>query len=276
MYDTISIIMTTFNRVENTLKCINCLINCDLPDNTNLKIFIADSNSPDNTIKTIKNRFPFIEIFNIGNNIFWNQGMRLAWMEAAKYNTKFYLLLNDDTFLKKDALHILLNDFKSLKNHSIIVGATDYNGNLTYGGRSEKYNSSLIKPNGLPQKIKYMNGNCVLVSRTIFEKLGNLNDRYSHSLGDIDYGLRAIKNNIEVYISSSIIGTCAPNSFMWYNPEFSLYTRFKLLFSPKGLPIKEYIYFNYTYFGILKVFKFLISISIALFLPRIFVKINNK
>ena len=98
MYDTISIIMTTFNRVENTLKCINCLINCDLPDNTNLKIFIADSNSPDNTIKTIKNRFPFIEIFNIGNNIFWNQGMRLAWMEAAKYNTKFYLLLNDDTF----------------------------------------------------------------------------------------------------------------------------------------------------------------------------------
>jgi len=274
--DLISVILTTYNRAETTLTCLKNLKECDLPVNVYLKIFIADSNSPDNTLEIIRNKYPFIEVFNVGDNVFWNQGMRLAWQKAACSNPEYYLLLNDDTFLKRNTLKILLDDYKSIKTPSIIVGVTDYNGKLTYGGRNEKYNSDLIRPNGSPQEITYMNGNCVLVSESIFKKLGILNPRYSHSLGDIDYGLTAIKNNIGVYISSFVIGNCSSNSFIWYSPEISIFRRFKFLFSPKGLPLKEYVYFNYTFFGIFKVFKFLASTIVALLLPKLFIKIQQK
>ena len=272
----ISVILTTYNRVENTLTCLKHLKNCDLPKNIYLKIFIADSNSSDNTLKIVKSTYPDIEIFNVGNDVFWNQGMRLAWEKALKFQTDYFLWLNDDTYLNKNALKTLIKDYRSLFNSSIIVGVTDHKSELTYGGRIKKYNNELLKPNGFPQKATYMNGNCVLVSNKIYSKLGNLNSYYNHSLGDIDYGLRAIKNNVGVYISSYVVGSCLPNFFIWYDPKFSFLKRYKLLISPKGLPLKDYVYFNYTFFGIFKVIKFFASTTIALLYPKLFIKIQKK
>ena len=97
--------MTTYNRSTNTIICLNNLFNCYLPDEYNLNVFIADSNSPDNTEKTIKEKFSNVDIFNVGDNIFWNQGMRLAWDRALKISPDFFLWLNDDTFLYKNALN---------------------------------------------------------------------------------------------------------------------------------------------------------------------------
>lgn len=268
--------MTTYNRSTNTTKCLTNLFNCYLPDEFSLNVFIADSNSPDNTEKIIKEKFPGVDIFNVGDNVFWNQGMRLAWDRALKINPDYFLWLNDDTFLYENALNTLIKDYQSLNNSSIVVGVTDHNGELTYGGRIKKYNNDLIKPNGFPEKATYMNGNCVLVSNKIYIELGNLSHHYSHSLGDIDYGLRAKKKNIGVNTSSNLVGSCSPNFFIWYNPKSTLTTRFKLLLSPKGLPLKEYVYFNYTFFGVFKVFKFLVSTSVALFLPKLFIKIQQK
>jgi len=272
----INVILTTYNRVDCTLKCLEHLLKCELPANFKLQIFITDSNSPDNTLGIIKKKYPFVKISNVGNDIFWNQGMRLAWQKAAITNPEYYLWLNDDTYLNKNALKTLLIDYQSIKSPAIITGVTDFKGNLTYGGRRQKYDGNLIRPNGSPQSVTYMNGNCVLVSKGIFKKLGNLNSRYSHSLGDIDYGLTAIKNDIGVYISSNIVGNCSPNLFVWYNPKSTLYNRFKFLFSPKGIILKEFVYFNYTFFGVFKVFKFLISTSVALFFPKLFIKIHQK
>ena len=62
--------MTTYNRSINTIKCLNNLFDCYLPDEYNLSVFIADSNSPDNTEKVIKEKFTNFNIFNVGENVF--------------------------------------------------------------------------------------------------------------------------------------------------------------------------------------------------------------
>jgi GT2 family glycosyltransferase len=259
--------MTTYNRVEKTLSCLENLFNCFLPKEYDLNVYIADSNSPDNTEKIIKKKFPDVYIFNVGDNVFWNQGMRLAWDRASKINPDFFLWLNDDTHLYKNSIKEILNDY-SYKKNSIIVGVTEDGKDLSYGGR-RNFKENILKPNGSPQKIKIMNGNFVLVPKQVFEIVGYLNYRFSHSLGDIDYGLRALKNRINIYCTSKIVGYCSKNESVWYK-ENSFFKRLKVLNSPKGTPLKEYFYFNNKHFGILKGTKFLMASFVALIYPKLY------
>lgn len=263
----IAVIITTYNRITSTLNCLKNLFNCYLPDEYSLNVFVADSNSPDNTQRIIKERYPNVDIFNVGDNIFWNQGMIKAWKRSMKINPDFFLWLNDDTFLHENSIIDILND-SSIKKNSIIVGTTKDGKELSYGGR-RNFKENILKPNGSPQKIKIMNGNFVLVPNKVFNILGYLDNRFSHSLGDIDYGLRALKNGIYIYCTSKIVGYCSKNESVWYK-ENSFSKRLKVLNSPKGTPLEEYFYFNKKHFGVIKAIKFLIASFVALIFPEVY------
>jgi len=267
----IAVLMTTYNRITKTLACLENLFNCPLPKEYSINVFIADSNSPDNTKSIIKEKFPDVEIFNVGDNIFWNQGMIKAWKRSLKINPDFFLWLNDDTVLYENSIKDILKDY-SIKKNSIIVGVTEDEKGLTYGGRRD-FKDYILSPNGTPQEIKIMNGNFVLVPKQVFEILGYLNYRFSHSLGDIDYGLRALKNGIYIYCTSKIVGYCSKNESVWYK-ENSFIKRLKVLNSPKGTPLKEYFYFNKKHFGVFKAIKFLIASFLALIFPNLYTSLK--
>ena len=261
----IAVLMTTFNRVTNTIACLENLFNCCLKKGFSINVFIADSNSPDNTQIIVKQKFPNVEIFNVGDNIFWNQGMIKAWKRSIKIYPDFFLWLNDDTFLYKNSIKDILNDHSN-KKKSIIVGVTEDDKGVSYGGRLG-FKGKILKPNGIPQKIKIMNGNFVLVPKKVFNVMGYLDHRFSHSLGDIDYGLRAIKHKINVYCTSEIIGFCSKNENIWYS-ESSFSKRLNALQSPKGTPLREYFYFNNKHFSLFKGIKFLLASFFALIFPE--------
>jgi len=267
-----AILITSFNRKELTVKCIESIKDNLSVNSIKFDIYVADSNSKDNTIKAINEMKIGVNIFNVGDNIFWNQGIIMSWKKAVKKaNYDFYVLLNDDTFLYKNAFNILFENYNKCINKSIIVGTTIQDDFITYGGRINSMDENVLIPNGNPQEIKFMNGNIVLIPKIIFEKLGFLNPRFSHSLGDIDYGLRALKQNFKLYSASEIIGYCANNDFKWYNPKNSLLDRYRLMISPKGVPFGEYIYFNYTHFGFLSSLKFIFASLFALIFPKLYI-----
>ena len=111
--------MTTYNRKTSTLNCLENLFNCFLPKEYSLNVFVADSNSPDNTQTIIEEKFPNVEIFNVGDNIFWNQGMIKAWKRSIKINPDFFLWLNDDTVLYENSIKDILKDYSIKKNSSL-------------------------------------------------------------------------------------------------------------------------------------------------------------
>jgi len=264
----IAVLITTFRREEETKKCLINLqenqVKCD--------VFISDSNSESN-IEEIVNEFPNIFFQNVGDNVFWNKGMNYSWKYAlSKKDYDFFIWLNNDTFLYPDAFKTIFNDLRKVKKKSIIVGITKNEKKLTYGGRTS-LNSGVIQPTGSPQKIKYMNGNFVLVPKEVFNSIGLLNERFSHSLGDLDYGLRAIKKKINLYASSNVIGFCQDNTNVWYKKK-SFLERLKALNEPKGVPLKEYFYFNTIHFGYFKGLRFLLATTVALFSPKFYKKIS--
>lgn len=217
------------------------------------------------------NDFKYLNIFfeNVGDNIFWNQGMNFSWKSAVKtISYDFFIWLNNDTFLYQDAIKNILKDYNSLNKDSILTGITNFKNNPTYGGRL-KFNKKVLNPIGEPQKVKYMNGNFVLVPNCVFLKIGYLNRRYTHSLGDIDYGLRARSLKIGVFCSSNFVGICQKDNIVWYD-ESSFLKRLKKLNSPKGVPLREYFYFNNYHFGLFFGIKFLISSFVALISPKFY------
>jgi GT2 family glycosyltransferase len=255
MIKQIAVLITCHNRKSKTITCLAELYNCELQENYYFDVFLVDDGSTDGTAEAVKNKFPKVKVIQGSGNLYWNRGMRLAWETAAKTKDyDFYLWLNDDTVLDDDAIIELIdcNDevLKQTDTPSVIVGScrNDLQLNIfSYGGRTE---SNPVIPNGKLQKCKYINGNVVLIPKEIFDVLGNLSSDYTHAIGDNDYGLRAIQAGYTCYITKKFIAVCPINEVAaWQDPNTPLIKRFKLLYSPKGLNMREYIIFRKKFEG---------------------------
>ena len=75
----------------------------------------------------------------------------------------------------------------------------------------------------------------MLVPKYVFEKLGTMDARYSHSFGDYDYGIRALKAGITSVVSPGILAECDRNPSLpkWRDASFSVKERYRSLMSLK-------------------------------------------
>ncbi|NDV96117.1 glycosyltransferase family 2 protein [Dysgonomonas sp. 521] len=266
-----AILVTCYNRVETTLKCLDALFEINIPKDITFDIYLVDDGSPDNTGRIVQSKYPQINVMQGTGSLFWNQGMRLAWEEARKEKDyDFYIWLNDDTILEKNAFITIFSDYNTLleKNQiSIISGVccSPKTSTVTYGGRDSNYN--FIVPKGVPIKCKYINGNFTLIPKKIFNTVGNLSNSFTHSMGDVDYGLRAAKASFTCFISSCFIAKCERNKISdWENPHVSMRRRFRSLYSKKGFCFPEYIILLMRHTNILTTLKSVIIIHIRVLL----------
>ncbi|MFN3998119.1 glycosyltransferase family 2 protein [Algoriphagus sp.] len=276
----LSILLTCHNRKEKTLQCLRNLYSASLPLGLIMEVFLVDDGSSDGTGQAIKLNFPDVNVIQGNGNLFWNQGMRLAWKNAAETKDyDFYLWLNDDTNLDKDAL---LNIFESYnfakfieRNEVLICGACRTNlknSEFSYGGRNE---IGPLIPNGELQICKYINGNVVLIPKVIFQSIGNLSNNYTHGMGDYDYGLRAAEKGFICYTTKSYLATCPSNVGIsgWCNPEYTLKKRWTSLHSPLGLNIKEYIIFRKKFWRKKWIF-FAFKAYLKMLFPKLYKKLT--
>ena len=190
--ESIAVLLTCHNRKKTTIECLENLF---LPKDVNFDVFLVDDGSTDGTGEAVRNVYPHVNVIDGTGDLFWNQGMLLAWKSAASANDyDFYIWLNDDTKLRKDSIIKLFKDYSYIKNDlqedGVIVGScveSTTETTFSYGGRNHK---NPVIPNGLPQECNYINGNFVLIPKIVFERVGFLSSRFTHAIGDIDYGFK--------------------------------------------------------------------------------------
>lgn len=251
----IAVLLTCYNRKEKTLSCLQALFaQEDFEVNFVIEVFLVDDGSTDGTITAVLAQFPNVNVIKGNGNLYWNRGMHLAWLTAdKKKDYDYYLWLNDDTFLYKNAIKVLFDN--SLAN-SIVCGTTQGTNvkTVTYGGYlSNPYKK--IVPDGTFQKCDYFNGNCVLISKNVFELIGNLDPIFHHAVGDFDYGLRAIKKGVTLYVAPDFVGICESHDFIpkWRSPSESVITRLKSLYMPNsGCYPPQFFIFDKRHHGVLK------------------------
>lgn len=251
---TIAVLLTCHNRRDKTLQCLQALYaQLGLHVDYTLDVFLVDDASTDGTAQAVQLQFPEVIIIRGNGNLYWNRGMHKAWETAAnKKDYDYYLWLNDDTFLKNDAITALL---KNKINKAIVCGTTlsFQNHRATYGGYQKKPDR-LMMPNGVFQECDYCNGNCVLISREVFHIVGNLDPVFHHAVGDFDYSLRARKQGIMLYIAPVFIGYCESHTEVpkWRSPVLNLKTRMLNLYSAtSGCYPPEFFIFEKRHNGIL-------------------------
>ncbi len=267
----LAILITCHNRQQNTLKCLRALYKAGLPQNHNIEVFLVDDGSTDGTGSAVKNEFPMIHIIQGSGQLYWNRGMRLAWQTAAHHQDyDFYLWLNDDTYLFPDSILTLINDSIYTNHQALICGSTvsAITGEITYGG--SLINGERVMPSSSLNSCTFVNGNCVLIPKIVFETVGFLDPLFPHTIGDYDYGLRAKHKGIKLFVASKLIGYCEQNQSLpqWCLQKNPLFKRLKNLYSPLGNSHPIY-YFKYEirHFGMGKAILHFVTIHLRVIFP---------
>lgn len=249
----VAVLMTVFNRKDTTLRCLSEL-DSQIYDSNNIQldVFLTDDGCTDGTPDKVREIFPKVHIIKGDGTLFWNRGMYTAWCEAAKNDYDYYLWLNDDTFICKDAIARLISESETFEDRAIIVGSTCEIGNpskVTYGGwRSYKLHSDLSKH----QECDGINGNIVLIPRIVYNILGTNDPYYRHAAGDTDYGFRAKENGVPVYTGIGIFGECNLHERVvaWMDPSKPFKKRWCNFLSPTGNNPFEFFYFKRKHYGL--------------------------
>ncbi len=267
----VATLLTVFNRKEKTLKCLQNLY-AQLPiEDYEVDVYLTNDGCTDGTPEAVSEQFPEVNIIQGDGTLFWNRGMYTAWEAAAKGDYDFYLWLNDDVELLEGAISTILMESSQKQDRAVIVGSmrASMSETITYGGR---INKTKITPNGQLQLCDTMNGNVVLIPQAVHNKVGNLDWRYSHSLGDLDYGYRVRKVGFNIYTSSKYAGICDLNLSKpkWTRSEVPFSDRLKNLYSPLSYSDpREYFYYERRNIGILPAIMHLFTIHLHVMFPRL-------
>lgn len=246
-------IFTCFNRREKTKRCLDRLIQGNF--DVQFKFIAVDDESTDGTFEMLS-EYSEVQILRGNGKLYYSGGMRLGIAEAKEICDGFdkVMLLNDDVEFYPNVIE-KLNKYGG--ENEIIVGATcDRRGNLSYGGANKK---SKLKPayqivmSG-NEKVycDTFNANCVLIPAKIFKELPNIDEVYTHYVGDYDYGLTAHKLGHSIVVSDFFVGECEDNltTGTWRDTSLSRMERLKRKESPKGLPRKEWYHFVRKNYGL--------------------------
>jgi GT2 family glycosyltransferase/glycosyltransferase involved in cell wall biosynthesis len=250
---TISALLTCHNRREHTLACLGSLRANAIPGVT-IDVHLVDDASNDGTAEAVAAAYPEVEINRGTGDLFWGGGMRLAFTRAVPARPDYLLWLNDDVVLDYDALERLLATYATLcagrQPLSVVVGSTrdPQTGATTYGGvrrtsRLRRMAFSLVAPTDTPQSCDTMNGNVVLIPRSVYSVIGNMDERFTHAGGDTDYGLRAHSVGCQVFVVPGHVGICSvnPRTGTFRDETLGRRERLRRVASPKGLPVAEWV-----------------------------------
>jgi GT2 family glycosyltransferase len=258
----ISVLMTSFNRREMTLRSLGSVFGQAGLDGVQLTVFLVEDGCTDGTGEAVRAAYPQVRLLHGDGSLYWNGGMRVAFAAALRDGFDGYLLLNDDTRLDDDALSRLVACSERqlvAGGPAIVVGSTrsPLNGRLSYGGILRKRRGfSVVFEKVEPRADEAiacdtMNGNIVLIPAAVAAVVGNLEARFHHHFGDLDYGLRARRAGFAVMVAPGYLGECATNPARgtWRDAGAPLAKRWKHLMSPKGQPVAEWLLFTRRHFG---------------------------
>lgn len=260
----IAVLITCHNRKAKTIACLEGLFQNELPTACSVEVFLVDDGSTDGTEQAVRDRYPQITIISGDGNLYWNGGMRVAFAVAMERCFDYYLWLNDDMLLYPITIETLIitsHDLQAKQGKSVIVvgSAQDANdGRFTYGGvkRLHKWKATKftpVEPHDEPVECETMNGNCVLIPSEIAQTVGNMESKFVHSMGDMDYGLRAHYAGFSIWLMPGFAGTCSRNDEFGTFKDTSLpaTVRLRKLMQPKVLPPSSWLVFTQRHTGLL-------------------------
>lgn len=247
-------IATCFNRWEKTVTSVKRLIEGN--PTIDFSFVIVDDDSTDGTREALE-QIVGVTVLTGTGSLFYSGGMRkgIEWAQNNGKEYDFCLLFNDDVEFFAGAIEGLARRKKNI----VWIGPTcDDSRELSYGGilkiSSWRPSVKIVKADtteGLA--CDTCNANCVLIPWEIFRDMDNIDNVYTHAMGDFDLGFNLVRRGIELRVSDNYVGMCCDNAVSggWRDATLPRKRRLELKESPKGLPAKEWFHYLKKEYGMI-------------------------
>lgn len=284
----ISFIIATYNRRAFLKKIISDINNQKISPGLFIQIIVVVAGSTDGTIEMLNKEYPEITFIKGQENWWWTKCMNEGFKKAIECSSDYILILNDDCQIEKDYLKVLLNDYATLPNDSIL-------GSASVSIDEPKLINSAGTKRFIRWRLKYVNyinglipfykefkdihttwtlsGRGTLIPKQIFEQIGYYDEKLVQYGSDDEFIIRARMSGINCFISWNAIvynhlmltseGTAfrKDSLFRFVKSFFNPYSVNSLkknayLYKKIGYPVLLPFYLIYVFFGSLKAYLF--------------------
>jgi len=119
-YPSVAVIMLNWNTPEMTISAINSVLQSDYPD---FSIHLTDNGSKDNSFEIIgKELGNRIHLYRIEKNIGYAGGMSYCLEQGIEFNPFYFLIINNDTIIDKNAIKNLVEAAKKHHDNCVVTG----------------------------------------------------------------------------------------------------------------------------------------------------------
>ena len=225
----VNLFVLNWNGRDLTLDCLSSLEKIIYP---NVKVYIIDNGSSDNSVTAIRNQFPDYEIIGLPENYGFSRGNN-AGFELIKQKSDYTIFLNNDTIVDPNFVEPLIN---AMESNSTVKQSTPkifYADNLDYiwfGGGKVSLWAGWIRHLGIRQKdsmqfsfnrnVDYATGCCVCMRTVDFESIGMFDESFFMYGEDVDLSLRFRKQGGQILF--------VPESKIWHKVSSSIGTQFSI------------------------------------------------
>lgn len=212
-------IIVNWNLAAETIPCIESLLAAGA---TAGQIVIVDNGSQDDSVAQLRARFgEAIHLIEHPINLGFAGGNNLGIEWALAAGAEWVLLVNNDTVVAPTFFQELLTVVEQQPHHQIfgplILYFNEPNRIWSLGDRlvpgtliTRRLWHDVLIPEGLApfMEVDFLNACCILVQRTVFEKIGLLDPAYFMYAEDVDFCWRARRAGIRL--------GCATQARMWH------------------------------------------------------------
>ena len=223
MAGSVNLFVLNWNGRDLTLDCLSSLEKVIYP---NVKIHIIDNGSSDNSVVSIRNKFPDYEIIELAENHGFAKGNNTGF-QSVKQKADYTIFLNNDTIVDPNFIDPLINELEAISNVKQTAPKIFYEDKKEYiwfaGGIISLW-TGVIRHSGIrkkdsskfsqKRKIDYATGCCVCMRTVDFESIGMFDESFLLYGEDVDLSLRFSNQGGEILF--------VPESKIWHKVSASL------------------------------------------------------
>ncbi len=229
MSKSVNIFVLNWNGRDLTLDCLASLKHISYPS---VKVIVIDNGSTDDSVISVKNNYPDVEIVVLPKNSGFAGGNN-AGFQAVQHKADYTIFLNNDTIVDPKFVEPLINELESNQNTKQSAPKIYFADDPEYiwfaGGKVNLW-TGLIRHIGIRQKdsslysdnreIDYTTGCCVCMRTEDFESIGMFDESFPMYAEDVDLSLRFRQLGGKVIF--------VPESKVWHKVSASLGGQFSI------------------------------------------------
>lgn len=215
----LSIIILSYNTEKLTLECLKSISSQYEQElkKKELEIIVVDNNSTDSSVKSIRKSFSnnYLILIESKDNLGFAGGCNLG---AKKASGEYLLFLNSDTEILDKGFFAMVDFLKKNPKVAILGGKLkNADGSLQpSAGKFYSLFNLVLMLVGLERfgflrsspktikKVDWVSGACMMVKRSVFEKLSGFDEKIFMYVEDVDICFRAKKLKYDVYFYPDI------------------------------------------------------------------------